>query len=1336
MMHHDVLTAFGLKVILLTLFSTTLLSSITPNQYVNAQTSQNQQRNQQSNQQDDTRRVAHNERVSIDLSDVVGSTPIGADMLTVTLNGEPYGAYELHENSIIFTLPADTDLTHSQITIETDDATLEQTFEFVASFGSSHLITLVEGYSEPQFRRLVEGAGLTLVSFSTVADSDLSLAEVQLNAYSSTQAIEHMHILQQVVSQHGAAAAPWVSSPQMLYKPLRRIHSLDPSCALWSQLQDVTRQWQPLFFEATRGQADVLEALSVTRAHARGDSGRGVKVFVLDSVNEHGDDLFTCDSAGIRGHGRYIRDIIRTIAPEANIVTKEVCNDSGECFTRDIAKALLSLPTVLATGDPVIVTMALGSPPHPELGVDAVIYNSLERLSARYDNLLVVASAGNNGLDGNYQSITARFPAGFWQGDLANAQGIPLAPLDNVLSVGGIGLQAGSTVDYKPTPFNPQVPISMLAPAARLCLPHPDGGCAPDGSEQGLTGSSFAAPFVAGAAALFWEACPDLPASELRTWLQQDSNFDILFEGQTPNIPVVNAYRTSDCPVDEVSLPETVLQLEPLSLAINQHYELEPRLPAGENTNPLQRQLAHHLSDHFNPSLIRRTMWRSSDPTVASIDASVNTNRVHAHAAGEVTLSLYLSDDTYADTSQDTYHLAQANAANTSINNVTDNKSGILLAQVTLTVLPYACTDPPVIGDAALAARMAERWGTPLTCDVMAQAERLYAQLLGITDLTGLEYAPNLRWLNLGENPLHEGGEGVLEPLSHLHHLETLYLFGGGLDERHLPPLNALANLTLLSLHENNISSIDTLANATFSDLETLWLYHNNISDITPLQRFPQLHTLKLEGNRIRNLSPLQRLTELITLNLAANDIRDVRPLADLTNLDTLILFDNAISEIPNLANLSTLRHLDLKGNAITDLRPLAGLAGLSLLELAHNPIDTIEPLRNLTLDLLDISGSAVSDLSPLTHMSLATLRAAYSNVRDITPLLGMQNLTDLSVGGNVGLGTPETLEVLESLVNLRHLDVSLTGLPANGLTPLRDLVALQTLIASSNSISNLEPLRHLPRLTHLDLRSNHITNLRPLADNLALNSESSIRLTGNDLLFNPQDVLADIEALQARGIQLEIEDLQNGLPATHLVRFSQGERIMNSRAPNNRDGRRVVLEPIPYLTNLADSNAQWFEMFAPGNYRTTQHANQGWMLRLRGTTLCVSANTPFNGMAVTLWRCLPDDPWQQWQLRPANTLEAAFPTEPSLAADPDANHSALNPTPEQGHWQLVMTNHQGDAYCVTAETSEDINATDANNTGNASSNVIMWRCDEVEGGSQWRVEVAPVEVLSEAVTP
>ena len=1351
MKHNDVLKANFLKVIfrvvLFTCLSTTMLGNTTFGQHANTPTTPAEQTSQHTSQQGDIqgdiRRAAHSERIDINISNLninisnlnisnlanmgttdptLGSDPRLADdieVLGVFLDGKPYDDYQLSEDGIILNMPADTRLEHSHFSIDTNYGRIEQTFEFVASFGSSNLVALVEGQSEQEFRRYVTALGMQLSSFYTVLGGDLSLAEVQLNDQSSARGLQQLHAMQQVASQNSNAAPLWVSSPQMLYKPLRRIHSLDPSCALWSELQDVTQRWRPLFLAASSGQVGVLEALSVSRAHARGDSGRGVSVFVLDSASATGDrfDCGTRVTASTQGHGRYIQDIVQAVAPAADVTAIPVCKADGACLTRDIAGALLSLQTILATGKPVIVTLALGSPPHPELGIDAVVYHSLERLSRRYDNLLVVASAGNNGLDGRYQSTTARLPAGFWQGDWQDAQGTPLAPLDNLLSVGGIGLQTGNNpFDYDVTPFNPQVPISMLAPAARLCLPHPDGGCAPDGSDQGLSGSSFATPFVAGAAALFWEACPNVSASDLRSWLLQDSNFDILIGGRTPTIPVVNAYRTQACPAATFdTLPEMAL-LEPLTLAINQRYPLYVRTEALAELafDVADPRATDHYSDaeHLADFLIEHGQWRSLDANIASIDAS---GRVHAHSAGEVTLSLHL----LAPDPQQPVP-------------ITKRETARVIAQITLTVPPYRCDDPPTIADPALAQRMAERWGTPLSCDVMAQAERLFAMELDISNLDGLAYAPNLRWLNLGKNALGDGDEGVLEPLAYLPQLETLYLFDNNLGQHQLAPLNQLSNLQLLSLHDNAISDISVWQDAAFTNLVELFLDHNNLRDITPLQRLTQLHTLNLEGNHIRDLRPLTGLRQLTSLNLAANDLEDVHPLAGLP-LEDLTVFDNAINNLRPLATSSTLRSLNVNNNAISDLRPLAGLTNLSQLELARNPISTIAPLRHLTLTLLDISGSAVSDLSPLQTMStLATLRAAYVNLRDITPLANKRFLTELDVSGNPDLGTtPQTLEVLASLINLRHLDVSLTGLPAGGLAPLHDLAALHTLRASSNRISDLTPLRHLPRLSQLDLRSNHIRDLNPLVANTALNHETTLRLTGNDLLFQPQDALSDIQTLQTRGIALEIEDLSGGLPASYLVRFEQDAHTLTGRAPDNRDDSHVSVRPYalqaPQVSDVADV---WFEVFAPGSYRTTQYANQGWMLRLRGTTLCISANTPHNGMNVTLWRCLPDDPWQQWHLQPQT--EQTHPAAPTTLSASQFDEYMLENTPTP--WRLVMPDTNGEAFCVYATSDDDPDSsnTSSSNTSssNTNNNVVMWRCDERGEGVLWQIEQAAADIF------
>lgn len=1188
------------------------------------------------------RRVAHNERIHIDLSEAVvplqqpaANTLVGIGNIAdikVWLDGEPFDAWQANGSGIVLSLPGDTALEHSHIVVESSQFRLEQNFEFVASFGSSDLVVLVEDQSEAQFRRYVESVGMQLSSFYTLLGANLSLAEVQLQSQSSQQGLQALHQLASVhqafASTHGSASPPlWVSSPQTLYKPLRRLHSLDPSCALWPQLQQAARAWRPLFLEAQPGQADVLEALSVHRAHARGDSGRGVTVFVLDSLSA-GEDSFNCADTDIHeGHGRYIVDIIRAVAPGANVVPLQVCNAAGECLSRDIANALLSLQTTLATGNPVIVTLALGAAPHPQLGVDAVIYHSLQRLQARHPNLLVVASAGNNGLDGAYQSVTARLPAGFWQAGFYDAQGTALEPLANLLSVGGIGLRAGSTLgSYAATPFNPLVPISMFAPAARLCLPHPDGGCAPDGSDVGLSGSSFAAPFVSGTAALFWEACATLSAAELRDLLLRDGNFDVSVGDTSP--PVVNAYRTLPCL--EASLPEAQLKLEPLYLATDQRYPLALRLETLEELQPWLAQ----------------GQWRSSNPEIASIDPNVGTGgQVAAHSAGQVSLQFY------------------------------DPSSAHILAELPLTVQPQRCQDPPVIADAALAQRMEERWGSPLSCDLMAQADRLFAMELEIEDLRGLEYAPNLRWLNVSHNPIYRAGEEALEPLRALQALETLYLFGAGLTSGHLAPLADLPALQLLSLHNNAIDDLSIWQEVAFSHLQELYLYHNQLQDIAPLTQLPSLRVLSVYSNALQDIRPLAALTNLQHLRLEDNRIETIDSLAALTQLEELDIGDNRIGSVEPLAGLTALRVLELPNNQVRDLSPLASLSALNSLDLARNPIGDLQALAGLDLSLLDISRSRAADLSPLAAMhNLQILRAAFTGTQDLSPLQALQQLTHIEVAGNQNL---HSLAPLASLHNLRHLDASLTGLAADGLEPLQELAALQILLLSSNELRNLEPLRTLPSLTLLDMRANRIRDLQPLVDNLALGEGSVLRLEGNALIFAAEQAYEAVQALRARGLIVEVEDLSDGLVPSHRVQLRHSQAFnLSSTAAGHRDAANVDIR-------RADSEqaAQWFDVFAPGDYRSTSGDNRGWMLRRAGTNLCLSANSPSPGLNITLFSCLPHDPWQQWQLQE-----------------------------HEDAWYITIRNNADEDFCLRATYPQ------------ARANVDLWPCEPEMLALQWQL--------------
>ena len=92
---------------------------------------------------------------------------------------------------------------------------------------------------------------------------------------------------------------------------------------------------------------------------------------------------------------------------------------------------------------------------------------------------------------------------------------------------------------------------------------------------------------------------------------------------------------------------------------------------------------------------------------------------------------------------------------------------------------------------AAIRETLALPVGAPLTRQEMLKLERLdnkSTEKMGITDLTGLEYATNLRSISLNQNEITD-----LRPLSTLIQLESLAAWGNPISD-----LSPLADLTQL----------------------------------------------------------------------------------------------------------------------------------------------------------------------------------------------------------------------------------------------------------------------------------------------------------------------------------------------------------------------------------------------------------------------------------------------------------------------------------------------------------------------------------------------------------
>ena len=214
----------------------------------------------------------------------------------------------------------------------------------------------------------------------------------------------------------------------------------------------------------------------------------------------------------------------------------------------------------------------------------------------------------------------------------------------------------------------------------------------------------------------------------------------------------------------------------------------------------------------------------------------------------------------------------------------------------------------------------------------------LNATAKNITDLTGLECATGLEYLELGDNQISD-----------------------------ISPLVNLTGLIWLELNDNQISDISPLANLT--SLAGLYLWRNQVSDISPLADLTGLDRLDIWHNQISDISPLANLTGLTSLDISYNQISDISPLSNLTNLIGVYLSNNQMSDISPLANLTNLRDAFLAGNQISDISPLANLTSLLQLFLEFNQIGDISPLANLTsLAKLWLGFNQISNISPLVE--------------------------------------------------------------------------------------------------------------------------------------------------------------------------------------------------------------------------------------------------------------------------------------------------------------------------------------------------------------------------------
>ena len=192
---------------------------------------------------------------------------------------------------------------------------------------------------------------------------------------------------------------------------------------------------------------------------------------------------------------------------------------------------------------------------------------------------------------------------------------------------------------------------------------------------------------------------------------------------------------------------------------------------------------------------------------------------------------------------------------------------------------------------AAIAEALHKAPGDAITRAEIETLREIEAQGTEITDLRGIEFAINLKKLNLFNNTISD-----ISPVTSLTELRTLFL-GNNVISDISPLADRTVPLVVLQLSNNTISDISALANL---DVGFLSLGGNAISDISPVTSLTELRTLFLGNNVISDISPLANLTNLWLLDLRHNTISDIQTLEGLIAQGTVVYFsDNPAFQTP-----------------------------------------------------------------------------------------------------------------------------------------------------------------------------------------------------------------------------------------------------------------------------------------------------------------------------------------------------------------------------------------------------------------------------------------------------
>lgn len=374
-----------------------------------------------------------------------------------------------------------------------------------------------------------------------------------------------------------------------------------------------------------------------------------------------------------------------------------------------------------------------------------------------------------------------------------------------------------------------------------------------------------------------------------------------------------------------------------------------------------------------------------------------------------------------------------------------------------------------------------------------------------ISDLSGLEKCPNLKYLDINGNSVCE----IVLP--NLSKLETIVAYGNPIEKININNDTSIKALYLQDVSTNAIYSETQIRIRNYEQASTLYLAFAGtkyttlvLSNSTALTSFDvsentQLTSLWVNGNTLVKSIDVSSLTAL-TLLYAYDCALESLDVTNNVNLTTLSCYGNKLTSL-DIDNNAKLKVLNVSKNNLTSIR-LSNNTALEEVNVANNDLLNINVrkctlLKNLyvenntnmtvitldnnpNLEKLNVSNTGITDIDLSANQNLTLLKINSCNGIHSIDLTKNTALTQLDIGY-----TPITTLDLTKNTALTDLNASYTAITA---LDLSNNTALINLNASSTSITVLDLSRHtklvkvnVSKLLLKDLDLSNSTNLSSL---------------------------------------------------------------------------------------------------------------------------------------------------------------------------------------------------------------------------------------------------------------